>query len=198
VGQCLRAVNQVLSPLDRLTYKRGSDATAAVFITGLPRSGYGRIPGRYSPAENHVLWEKWLRSNGALGHFVPSESIATAHAVTAREMLASTTALAGRTYVFKDVYLSLSPAALLQLYPCARIVFVTRSKDAVCESIYRARSAIGADRWWSIRPLFCRDDDRDIRSANLGPSGTYHDGCACCDTVDIDTSRENWPVNIRR
>jgi hypothetical protein len=125
----------------------------------LPRyeSNYGRISGRYAPAENHVLWEKWLRADEVLGHFVPSESIGEAQADSARKMLASMTAIAGRTYIFKDVYLSLSPAALLQLFPGARLVLVTRDTNAVCESIYRARSAIGADQWWSVRPPFFRE-----------------------------------------
>jgi hypothetical protein len=120
-------------------------------------SVYGRIPGWRSPAENHVFWEQWIRSSGELGHYVPPGTISSNQRDAARQAVASITAIARRPFVFKDVYLAMSPAALLEIFPDARIVLVERDFDAVCASVLRGRMGHKGVTWWSIRPPFYRE-----------------------------------------
>lgn len=126
--------------------------------SGMPlpryRSTYGRIPGWRSPAENHVFWERWFRPDRKLGHYVPPGAIGESDAAAARRSIASITAIAGRRFVFKDVYLSMSPRAILELFPDAQIVLVEREFDAVCASVLRGRARHERRTWWSIRPPF--------------------------------------------
>lgn len=127
--------------------------------TPVPRytSNYGRIPGWRSPAENHVFWERWIRSRGQLGHYLPPGITSANRLAAARQSVASITAIAGRPFVFKDVYLAMSPVALLEFFPNARIILVERDFDAVCASVLQARMKHKAGTWWSVRPPFYRE-----------------------------------------
>ena len=124
--------------------------------TPAPRytSDYGRIPGWRSPAENHVLWERWMHSSPELGHYLPPGISDAIKLDAARRAVASITAIARRPFVFKDVYLTLSPRALLEFFPDAQIVVVERDFDAVCASVLQARMKRQHRGWWSIRPPF--------------------------------------------
>jgi hypothetical protein len=119
-------------------------------------STYGRIPGLFSPAENHVIWDRWFRADEVLGHHVPPEALTAGAVETARTMLGSISAIAGRQFVFKDVYLTLSLQALSRVFPNAHFVIVEREFDAICASVYLAITEGRVKDWWSIRPPFYR------------------------------------------
>lgn len=120
-------------------------------------STYGRIPGLFSPAENHVMWLKWFAAPAELGHYLPRALVDDGRAAEARRTLAAMTGIAGRQFVFKDVYFTMSPAAILEAFPSARIVVVQRDFEAVCASVYDARKHAQGRRWWSVCPPFFTD-----------------------------------------
>lgn len=120
-------------------------------------SNYGRIPGRFAPAENAVFWDRWFVEHEVLGHHVPSHSITDQAIQKAKETLSSMTAIAGRPYVFKNVYMALSVPAFLRLLPDSRAIVVTRDIDAIVASVHKGRGSRSG--WWSIRPPFADDVD---------------------------------------
>lgn len=115
------------------------------------QSDYGRIPGRFAPAENHAIWERWFPADPVLGHYMPAERLARDACESASRMLDSMTAIAKRPFVFKNVYFTMSLPALLRALPGARFVVVQRPLESVCASVYRLRATMGK-RWWSVRP----------------------------------------------
>ena len=124
------------------------------------RSRYGKIPGIFSPAENDVLWNRWFRSGRGLGHYVPPGSVEEAERAAAQRTVASMTAIAGKPFVFKNVYFTMSLQAVLETFPEARFVVVRRPIETVCASVYRIR--VDRETWWSIRPPFFEEVcDRD-------------------------------------
>ncbi len=124
-------------------------------------SDYGRIPGRYAPAENAVFWDQWLPTSPNLGHYVAPEAISNAAARAAASTLSSMTAITGRPWVFKNVYMTLSLPAFFRLLPEARVVVVKRDLSANIASVYNRRGT--RDSWWSIRPPFSEEVlDRSI------------------------------------
>ncbi len=120
-------------------------------------STYGRIPGRLVPAENAVFWDRWLPESRELGHYCPADLVTASATAAATETIASMTAIAGRPYVFKNVYMTLSLPALFRLLPDVRAVIVTRDIDAVLASVHRVRASLPTSSWWSIRPPFADD-----------------------------------------
>ena len=120
------------------------------------RSDYGRIPGRFSPAENHVIWERWFPADPVLGHYMPADRLASDARESASRMLDSMTAIAKRPFVFKNVYFTMSLPAVLRALPGARFVVVRRPLESVCASVYRLR-ATKEERWWSVRPPFIEE-----------------------------------------
>jgi hypothetical protein len=66
--------------------------------------------------------------------------------------LSSMSAIAGRPFVFKNVYMTLSLAAFFALLPGAKAIVVTRNLDEVVASVYNKRKSIPS--WWTIRPPF--------------------------------------------
>ncbi len=120
-------------------------------------SRYGRIPGRFAPAEGAVLWNRWLPELEELGHYFPAEHLASRAPAEAERMVASMTAIAGRPFVFKNVYMSLSLPALMRLLPQAKVIVVQRDVRAVLASIFQGRQALSSSGWWSIRPPFATD-----------------------------------------
>lgn len=126
-------------------------------------STYGRIPGRFSPAENHVMWSRWFQAPDELGHYVPSVLVNETRAEEARRTLAAMTRVAGRQFVFKDVYFTMSPSAILKAFPSARVIVVQRDFGAVCASVLDARVRATEQRWWSISPPFSAEVvDKDL------------------------------------
>ena len=123
-------------------------------------SRYGRIPGRFAPAEGAVLWNRWLPELDEFGHYFPPERLANRAPADAGDMVASMTAIAGRPFVFKNVYMSLSLPALMRLLPRARVIVVQRDIRAVLASIFQGRQALSSSGWWSIRPPFAADVER--------------------------------------
>ena len=121
------------------------------------RSTYGRIPGFFSPAENHVVWDRWFGVDEVLGHYVPPYTLGRKAVGSARKMLQSMTAIVGRPFVFKDVYLALSLRELKRVFPDARFVIVERDFEAICASVYRGLTETRQHDWWSIRPPFFSD-----------------------------------------
>lgn len=122
------------------------------------RSKYGSLPGFFSPAENHNFWMKWFPEQPFLGHHVPFSALSAKDVTEINSTLASISCIAGRPYVFKDVYLSLSLDSLLKSVDGARVLLVTRDHDAVAASVYKRRSEISHETpWWSIRPPFSED-----------------------------------------
>ena len=118
-------------------------------------SNYGRIPGRYAPAENAAFWNQWMPLDEDLGHFVPPQSITTRAAEDATATVGSMAAIAGRPYIFKNVYMTLSLPALFRLFRDIRVIVVQRQIEANIASIYKRRSQLSS--WWSIRPPFAND-----------------------------------------
>ena len=114
-------------------------------------SDYGRIPGRFAPAENHVIWERWFPVDPVLGHYVPADRLAINARESAARMLDSMSAIAERPFVFKNVYFTMSLQAVLETLPGARFVVVNRPMESVCASVHRIRATMG-NRWWSVRP----------------------------------------------
>lgn len=120
-------------------------------------SRYGRIPGRFAPAEGAVLWNRWLPELNDLGHYFPPEWVTDEAPAEAQGMVTSMTAIAARPFVFKNVYMTLALPALLRLLPQARVIVVQRDVRAVLASIYAGRKASANSAWWSIRPPFAAD-----------------------------------------
>lgn len=118
-------------------------------------SDYGRISGRLAPAENSAFWERWLPEQPVLGHYMPPGFLGSSAKNEARETLASMEAIAGRPFVFKNVYLSLSVVAFLELIRDARVILVRRNIEAVIASMYNKRRSLS--HWWSIKPPFSAD-----------------------------------------
>ncbi len=126
-------------------------------------SRYGRIPGRFAPAEGAVLWNRWLPELDELGHYYPPEWLGPGAPDEVGSMVASMTAIAGRPFVFKNVYMALSLPALAQLLTQARFIVVQRDTRAVLASIFRGRQASLTSSWWSIRPPFAAEmESRDV------------------------------------
>ena len=126
-------------------------------------SDYGRIPGRFSPAENSVLWLKWFPERPQFGHYVPPDMIDCDGANSARNTIASMTKIAGRQFVFKNVYSTLSLAALLHVFDKGRAVVMERCFDEVAVSVFRARRKMAQRSWWSIRPPYTEEViDKDL------------------------------------
>lgn len=121
-------------------------------------SRYGRIPGRFAPAEGAVLWNRWLPELAELGHYFPPEWLADDAPANADAMVASMTAIAGRPFVFKNVYMTLSLPAVMRLLPQAKVIVVRRDIRAVLASIFKGRQS--SPSWWSIRPPFAADVER--------------------------------------
>ena len=149
-------------------YSYGMPVTTTRVMSRLTRnptaryeSSYGRIPGRFAPAENHVLWQRWFDAPGALGHYLPAVLVDLKRAAEANRTVGAMTTIAARQFVFKDVYLAMSPAAILKSFPGARVVVVRRRFDAVCTSFLEARRQRSERRWWSICPPFFEDVARE-------------------------------------
>lgn len=117
-------------------------------------SNYGRIPGFLAPAENAVLWMKWFTEHPMLGHYFPDESVNPAAAADATKTIASMSAIAKRTFVFKNIYLTLALPALLRTLTKSKVIVVTRDIDDVTASVFNRRRTLPASSWWSIRPPF--------------------------------------------
>lgn len=128
------------------------------------RSKYGSIPGLFSPAENHNFWMRWFRETPTLGHHVASASLSTDDVSEINSILTSISRVAGRPFVFKDVYLSLSLEALLNSVNRSRVLLVTREYEAVAASVFKRRSELMRQLpWWSIRPPFSEEVlERDL------------------------------------
>lgn len=119
------------------------------------RSTYGSIPGLFSPAENHNFWMRWFPDSPTLGHHVPATLLSNNDVLEMNSILVSMSNIAGRPFVFKDVYLSLSLEALLGAVEKSRILLVTRAHEAVAASVFRGHTkARHQAAWWSIRPPF--------------------------------------------
>ena len=119
------------------------------------RSEYGRIPGLFTPAENHNFWRSWFPEDPQLGHFVPATSIQEDAARNMNSTLRSISGIARLPFVFKDVYLSLSLDAVLQRVERSKVLVVTRDRESVAASIFKRRAELGSQLpWWSIRPPF--------------------------------------------
>lgn len=117
------------------------------------QSRYGRIPGLFAPAENHNFWLRWFPERAGLGHYAPAVLLNGNDRASIQEAVSSISAIAGRPFVFKDVYLALSLESLLQTFKRGRILVITRETAAIASSIYRRRAQLGRrDLWWSIRP----------------------------------------------
>jgi hypothetical protein len=125
-------------------------------------SRYGRIPGRFAPAEGAVLWKRWLPELAELGHYHPPERLAPGAPEEAGSMVASMTTIAGRPFVFKNVYATLSLPALGRLLPRARFIVVQRDIRAVLASIFKGRQESSGSAWWSIRPPFAAEMERSV------------------------------------
>lgn len=118
-------------------------------------SNYGRIQGRFSPAENSVFWTQWFPERRDLGHYTPTEFVAERDSERARRTLRSMSAIAARPFVFKNVYLTLSLPAVLQVLPNARVIIVNRDIRSTIASVYKKRRTQSA--WWSLRPPFAEE-----------------------------------------
>jgi hypothetical protein len=102
-----------------------------------------------------VFWLRWFPEHPVLGHHVPAGALSPRSMQDACRAVASVSAIAGRAFVFKNVYFTLSLRALLETFPRARVLVVNRDLDAVAASIYRRRQSIQSKRpWWSLRPPF--------------------------------------------
>lgn len=131
-------------------------------------STYGRIPGMFSPAENHVLWKRWFRTDHTLGHYAPPGILSATALKAIRNTAGSMAAIAGRPFVFKNIYFSMSLRSVLEALPRSRIIIVERDFEAVCASVYRARKEHGGAAWWSIRPPFYETFiDKDVVSQTV-------------------------------
>lgn len=100
------------------------------------------------------MWSRWFEAPDELGHYLPSVLVSETRAKEARRTLAAMTRVAGRQFVFKDVYFTMSPSAILKAFPSARVVVVQRDFGAVCASVLDARVRATVQRWWSISPPF--------------------------------------------
>ena len=118
-------------------------------------STYGKIPGHFAPAENAVFWERWFAEREELGHHIPSRCISDRAKREAEAIIASMSAIARRPFVFKNVYMTLSVPAFLQLLPRAKVIIVQRNLESVVASLYKGRKTHAT--WWSIRPPFTAD-----------------------------------------
>jgi hypothetical protein len=118
-------------------------------------SNYGRIPGLFAPAESDKLWRRWLPQDPVFGHYMPPGILEQTTTQAMKRVVSSMTAIAGKQYIFKNVYFSLSFDLLLDVFPNGRIVVVQRDLEAVAASVYRRRREMGtARRWWSLMPPF--------------------------------------------
>jgi hypothetical protein len=118
-------------------------------------STYGKIPGRFAPAENAVFWERWFAETEELGHHIPSGCISDRATHEAEAIIASMSAITRRPFVFKNVYMTLSVPAFLRLLPRAKVVVVQRNFESVVASLYKGRKTRAT--WWSIHPPFATD-----------------------------------------
>lgn len=148
------------TPLSYYTYGMPNLTTRLTrHFTRHPRaryeSSYGHIAGRFSPAENSVFWSRWFPEHPVLGHHLPAGALSTRSIQDANRSVASISVISGRQFVFKNVYFTLALRALLETFPRARALVVSRDLHAVAASIYTRRRALQGERsWWSLRPPF--------------------------------------------
>jgi hypothetical protein len=115
-------------------------------------SDYGRIPGILAPTENAVLWRSWFPERPELGHYVVPPMITDEAVTKARTTIASISTIAGRPFVFKNVYLTLSLAAVMQSLPELKVIVIARDTAAVTASVLKRRLELASSEWWSIKP----------------------------------------------
>lgn len=121
-------------------------------------SNYGRIPGFFSPAENHTFWMRWFPEILKLGHYVPRELMNDDSISSMNKVVSSITRISGRPYVFKDVYFALSIPSLTKAFSRAKVVIVRRDLEAIAASLYKRRCELQKTRsWWSVKPPFSED-----------------------------------------
>jgi hypothetical protein len=121
-------------------------------------SSYGRIPGFFSPAENHTFWMRWFPERSKLGHYVPGELMNDDLISSMNRAVGSITRISGRPYVFKDVYFTLSIPSLTKAFSRAKVVIVRRDLEAIAASLYKRRCELHKTlSWWSIKPPFSDD-----------------------------------------
>ena len=123
---------------------------------GRPRpvfeSAYGKISGRLAPAENGNFWFRWFPRDGARGHYVEPDGLNLEDYADMRLTVNSMARVLGRPMVFKSVYLSLAVAALAQIFPEGRFLFVRRDAFFTCQSLLLARlDRPHPEEWWSVK-----------------------------------------------
>lgn len=115
------------------------------------RSVRGRTPGLLSPGEGYGFWRRWFPQDADGAHFhrpqlSPGDAIDLQRAIHELQGHWQAPLLA------KCVYLTFSITAIADAVPGARFLMVTRDPVSIAASLIRARRAIAARDWWSIRP----------------------------------------------
>jgi len=115
-------------------------------------SAYGRTPGVLAPAENGNFWFRWFPRDGEQGHYVDPIGLRTESYAGMKRAVDSMARILGRPMVFKSVYLSLATAALAQIFPQGRFLFVRRDAFFICQSLLLARlNRPNPAAWWSVK-----------------------------------------------
>ena len=116
-------------------------------------SHYGQVKGILAPSEHAGYWFQWFPRDGPLGHYVDPTHIQLADYTGLQRSLASLTAIAGKPWVFKNLYLGMVCGVLAQILPEARFIFVHRDPLLICQSVLlgRLRQPDKA-AWWSVKP----------------------------------------------
>ncbi len=121
-------------------------------------SRHGRIPGVLAPSEHASFWFQWFPRDGVAGQYIEPASFEPDDYGTLRRAVAGISRIAGRPFVFKNVYLTMTAGALARIFPQARFVIVRRDLAWVALSLLKARESRGVPgEWWSVRPPHYRE-----------------------------------------
>lgn len=118
-------------------------------------SDYGLTRTPSSPAEFSYFWEHWLQFSALGHHELPADRSQELDIVGLRRELRLLGALApDKPIFFKKEWLGMNSAYLLDQFPTAKVVHITRSDEPVVRSILKARRDVFGDEghWWGARP----------------------------------------------
>ena len=137
--------SNLMSLLPRFSVRlsAASLARAALPNDSYPSGDYGFLPGLYAPSEAGKIVDRWFDPDRVPEHRDP-----------VRRNVAAITRRTGRPLLIKSPSLALKLPTVLNIFPEARIIFLTREPTYVIQSLLKGQTntRIADDRWEGIRP----------------------------------------------
>jgi hypothetical protein len=107
--------------------------------------------GGHAPSECGIFWYQWLPRDS---HFVDHGSVSPRCLRQIKSAVERPSRRFGRPLIFKNLNAGQRLRLIYEVFPGARIIYITRDVEATVNSILRARHALGvpANDLWSVLP----------------------------------------------